>query len=118
MPLETGLVYRLHRSESGLRGMRTNVRVCPAGWHLKLLGLAPARGRLDITVYPRPGEETGEGEGESHSVLSDSLRPHGLSLWNSPGQNTGMDSLSLLQGIFPIQGSNPVPCMAGKFFTS
>ena len=26
---------------------------------------------------------------------------------NSPGQNTGMGSLSLLQGIFPTQGSNP-----------
>ena len=26
---------------------------------------------------------------------------------NSPGQNTGVGSLSLLQGIFPIQGSNP-----------
>ena len=30
-----------------------------------------------------------------------------MSPWNSPGQNTGVDSLSLLQGIFPIQGSNP-----------
>ena len=68
--------------------------------------------------------------------MSDSLRPHGLqhtrllcpkltpekwkslscvpvcnpmdySPWNSPGQNTGVGSLSLLQGIFPIQGSNP-----------
>ena len=27
--------------------------------------------------------------------------------WNSPGQNTGMGSLFLLQGIFPTQGSNP-----------
>ena len=27
--------------------------------------------------------------------------------WNSPGQNTEVDSLSLLQGIFPTQGSNP-----------
>ena len=27
--------------------------------------------------------------------------------WDSPGQNTGMGSLSLLQGIFPTQGSNP-----------
>ena len=27
--------------------------------------------------------------------------------WNSPGQNSGMGSLSLLQGIFPTQGSNP-----------
>ena len=45
---------------------------------------------------------------ESHSVVSDSLRPHGLySPWNSPGQNTGVGSLSLLQAIFPIQGSNP-----------
>ena len=39
---------------------------------------------------------------------SDSLRPHGLySPWNSPGQNTGVGSLSLLQGIFPTQWSNP-----------
>ena len=45
---------------------------------------------------------------ESHSVVSNSLRPHGLySPWNSPGQNTGVGSLSLLQGIFPTQGSNP-----------
>ena len=40
--------------------------------------------------------------------MSDSLRPHGLySPWNSPGQNTGVGSLSLLQGIFPTPGSNP-----------
>ena len=40
--------------------------------------------------------------------MSDSLRPHELhSSWNSPGQNTGVGSLSLLQGIFPTQGSNP-----------
>ena len=46
-------------------------------------------------------------ESESHSVLSDSLRPHGLySPWNSPGQNTGVGSLFLLQGTFPTQGLN------------
>ena len=45
---------------------------------------------------------------ESCSIVSDSLRPHGLySPWNSPGQKTGVGSLSLLQGIFPTQGSNP-----------
>ena len=27
--------------------------------------------------------------------------------WNSPGQNTGVDSLSVLQGIIPTQGWNP-----------
>ena len=37
-----------------------------------------------------------------------SLWPHGLySPWNSPGQNTGVGSLSLLQRIFPTQGTNP-----------
>ena len=30
----------------------------------------------------------------------------GYSPWNSPGQNSGVGSLSLLQGIFPTQGSN------------
>ena len=45
---------------------------------------------------------------ESRSVVSESLRPHRLySPLNSPGQNTGMCSLSLLQGIFLTQGSNP-----------
>ena len=44
---------------------------------------------------------------ESRSVMSSSLQPHGLySSWNSPGQNTGMDSRSLFQGIFPTQRSN------------
>ena len=47
-------------------------------------------------------------ESEHHSVTSDSLQSHGLySPWNSPGQNTGVGSLSLLQGIFLYQGSNP-----------
>ena len=35
------------------------------------------------------------------TVLSRPLCP-----WNSPGQNTGVGSRSLLQGIFPNQGSN------------
>ena len=43
-------------------------------------------------------------ESESHSVMYDSLWPHGLcSPWNSPGQNTGVGSVSLLQGIFQYQ---------------
>ena len=45
---------------------------------------------------------------KSCSVVSYSLQPHGLYCpWNSPGQNTGVGSLSLLQGIFPTQGSKP-----------
>ena len=41
------------------------------------------------------------------SAVSDSSRPQGLdSPRNSPGQNTGVGSLSLLQGISPTQESN------------
>ena len=51
---------------------------------------------------------TGQSESESRSVVFFSLWSHGLeSPWNSPGQNTGVGSLSLLQGIFPTQGSKP-----------
>jgi len=45
---------------------------------------------------------------ESYSVVSNSLQPHVLySPLNSPSQNTAVGSLSLFQGIFPTQGSNP-----------
>ena len=47
-------------------------------------------------------------ESESCSVVSNSLQPYGLySPGNSPSQNPGVGSLSLLQGIFPTQRSNP-----------
>ena len=43
----------------------------------------------------------------SLSGVSDSLQPHGrYSSWDSPGQNTGVGNLSLLQGIFPTQEVN------------
>ena len=50
---------------------------------------------------------------ENCSVVSISLQPQGLQPtrlccpWNSPGKNTGGRSHSLLQEIFPNQGSNP-----------
>ena len=49
---------------------------------------------------------------ESHSFMSDSLRPYVLEPvrllcpWNTPGKNTGVGCHSLLQGIFPTQGWN------------
>ena len=49
---------------------------------------------------------------KSHSAMSSSFRPHGLQParllcpWNSPGRNTGVGNLSLLQGLFPAQGWN------------
>ena len=60
-----------------------------------------------------------ERESESCSVMSDSLQPHGLySPQNSPAQNTGVDSLSLLQGIFLTQELTGVSSIAGEFFTN
>ena len=59
------------------------------------------------------GHLKGKGDGVSHSIMSDSLRPHVLQStrflcpWNSPGKNTRVGSHCLLQGIFPTQGSNP-----------
>ena len=45
---------------------------------------------------------------ESCSAMSDSLGPQGLqSIQNSPSQNSGVGSLSLLQRIFPTQGIEP-----------
>ena len=56
------------------------------------------------------------------SVMSDSLRPHGLSParllcpWNFPGKNTGVGYHLLLQGTYA--GIKPVSlALAGKFFT-
>ena len=47
-------------------------------------------------------------EVKNRSVVFDSLWLHELySPWNSPGQNTGVGNLSLLQGIFPTHESNP-----------
>ena len=53
------------------------------------------------------------------SVVSNSLRPHGLySPWNSPGQNTRVDSISLLQRIFQSRDRTQVSGIVGRFFTS
>ena len=58
-----------------------------------------------VSLLPRLGKVK---QSKSCSVVFNSLRLHGLySSGNSPGQNTGVGSLSLLQGIFSTQGSNP-----------
>ena len=48
-----------------------------------------------------------QSESESCSVMFNSLQTMDSSPSNSPGQNNGMGSLSLLQWIFPTQGLNP-----------
>ena len=61
-----------------------------------------------LCLWDSPGKNTGESE--SCSVMSDSLRLHGLYRpWNFPGQNTGVHSLTFLQWIFPTQESSGLP---------
>ena len=54
----------------------------------------------------------GEAQSMHLCVMSDCLQSYKLYTarllypWNSPGKNTGVSSHSLLQGIFPTQGSN------------
>ena len=51
--------------------------------------------------------------------MSDSSRLHGLySSWNSLGQNTGVGSLSLLQGSSQLRDQTQVSHIAGGFFTN
>ena len=90
--------------------------MCALGWHSQMLSCPRKHGLVRHLTHPMftcwtwhlhsSCSISPESESENRSVMSDSLRPHGLSPWNSPGQNTGVGSLSLLQGIFPTQGSN------------
>ena len=97
-----------------LPGKPKNIR---AGSHSFLQGIFPTH-RLNLgflhyrqTLYHLSIREA-QSESVSHSVVSNFLQPDGLSPprplspWNSPGKNTGVGSHSLLQGIFPTQGSN------------
>ena len=59
----------------------------------------------------------------SHSVVSNSLRPHRLYPsrllfpWGFPGKNAGVGCHFLLQEIFLTQRLSKVSCIAGGFFT-
>ena len=85
------------------------------GWFLFTGDVQADAGSLCLS--PRLSEtvtlaEEGESESVSHSVMPDSLQPHGLEPtrllhpWDFPGKNTGEDCHFLLQCIFLTQGSN------------
>ena len=65
-----------------------------------------------------------ESESVSRSVVSNSVRPHGMwpaklfCPWDSPGKNTEVGSHSLLQGLFLTQGLKlGLTLIAGRLFT-
>ena len=66
---------------------------------------------------------TMKSESVSHSVVSNSLHPHGLyparflCPWNSLRKNTGVGNYSLLQGIPWLRDRPQVSLIAGRFFT-
>ena len=84
--------------------------------HLKSIYKKPSNTIFFSLGFPEVVNSLDIPESESCSVMSDSLLLHGL--WNSPGQNTGVGSLSLLQGIFTTQGPNRGLRIVGRFFTS
>ena len=111
-PMECTMPGLLHANFSWASFLETWPATGPPSPHkylpLSLFPSAILNSSLSFTPTAYWSEILLESESESHSIMSDSLRPHGLySPWNTPGENTGVDSLSLLQGIFPIQGSNP-----------
>ena len=72
------------------------ILLCQSARMISKAESTPERHMASHSPLPQP-------ESESRSVVSDSLQPHA---WNSPGQNTGVGSLSLLLQIFLTQDSN------------
>ena len=70
-----------------------------ADWNTSRVGFSWRERQFALLHIVEMGGKV-KSESESCSVMSDSLRPHGLySPWNSPGRNTVVASLSLLQGL-------------------
>ena len=91
------LEYLVHAALVTLSTLNSTVLL--KGWHSPTVTISPT------WTFLKHGEKS---ESESCVVVSDSLRPHELyNPWNSPGQNTGVDSGSLLQGIIPTQRWSP-----------
>ena len=74
-------------------------------WRKVYVGILPTFFYWIVYIFDIDLEDDDD---ESCSDMFDALWPHGLySPWNSSGPDTGVGSLSLLQGIFSTQGSNP-----------
>ena len=109
-----------------LHGLQSPRLLCPwnspgkntgVGSHFLLQGIFPTQGLNPGLLHCRQilfyfifyrlshqGSPRRVKVGQSCPTLCD---PMDYTPWNSPGQNTGVGSLSLLQEIFPTQGSNP-----------
>ena len=127
-PYLWGMLAYLHVSQSFTYGaLEKGMSIAQCIWKVTMTkGISLKMGYCNSQQQQRFGEEidstlqkrlsrqstnciyyTIQSESESCSFVSNSLWPNGLyNPWNSPGQNTGMGSLSLLQQIIPPQGLN------------
>ena len=64
-------------------------------------------GHLKLAMFFWPNSLSEREKWKSLSCVRLFAIPWQYSSWNYPGQNTGVGSISLLQGIFPTQGANP-----------
>ena len=93
-------------------GQRSLVGYSPRG-HKELDMMEQLTHWLQSSIFERRLYEWISSVQFSRSVVSDSLRPHGLQpttfhhLWDFPGKNTGVGCHFLFQEIFPTQGLNP-----------
>ena len=115
-------IDEMHRNLQGLQlalvNRKSQVLLQDSAWLCVAQPVLQKLNRLGHKVPPHPPCSS-EWVSESHSVVSNSLGPHGLfSPWNASGLSTGVGSLFLLQRIFPTQESNWVSCIVGGFFTS
>ena len=89
---------------SSVRGI-SQARILELGCCFLLLGIFLTQGSYPGLWHCR---QTLYHLNQQGSPIKFCLWHHGLcSPWSSPGQNTGVCILSLLQGIFPTQGLNP-----------
>ena len=84
-------------------------------WRAVIHGVAKSQTQLS--------DETELNWSVSHSVMSDSLWPHGqktpmvLFLWNSPSRNTGTGvPIHFYRGSSQTRNGTPISCVAGRFF--
>ena len=92
---------RIHRGPSTVPSSRVSPKGSPAA------GESMESGLLGAAV---PLRSSAAGPASALCALSRWTHPWGerpCGLWDSPGRNAGMGSLSCFQGIFPTQGSNP-----------
>ena len=95
--LDTAATTSLHITLPRVKFLGRNIARSPTSW-------LPGRGHMAPFGFCRPSQWRKK---KTKKVKVTQSCPTLCDPKDSPSQNTGVGSLSLLQGIFPTQGSNP-----------